>query len=101
MSDAIVSRVARAVHRQTRARDTLERILGAADIAIDGTAPCDIRVHDDRFFMRVMTLGTLGLGESYMDGWWDCPCLDEMTNRALGNDVDDELIEWRDWLFVL
>jgi cyclopropane-fatty-acyl-phospholipid synthase len=101
VSDAIVSRVARAVHRQTRARDTLERILSAAGIAIDGTAPWDIRVHDDRFFTRVLTLGTLGLGESYMDGWWDCPRLDEMTNRALRNDVDDELIEWRDRLFVV
>lgn len=101
MSDAIAARVAGAVHRQTRARDTLERILGAAGIAIDGTAPWDIRVHDDRFFTRVLTLGTLGLGESYMDGWWDCPSLDEMTHRALRSDVDDELIEWRDRLFVV
>lgn len=100
MSDAIGARVG-AVHRQTRARDTLQRILGAAGIAIDGTGPCDIRVHDERFFTRVMTLGTLGLGESYMDGWWDCPRLDEMTHRALGSDLDEELIEWRDWLFVL
>src|SRR3954467_13766942 len=101
MTDAIAARVAGALHRQTRARDTLQRILGAAGITIDGTAPWDIRVHDDRFFTRVMTLGTLGLGESYMDGWWDCPRLDEMTHRALGSDVDEELIEWRDWLFVL
>jgi cyclopropane-fatty-acyl-phospholipid synthase len=101
MSDAIAARVAGAVRRQNRASDTLERILGAAGIAIDGTAPWDIRVHDDRFFTRVLTLGTLGLGESYMDGWWDCPRLDQMTDRALRCDVDDELIEWRDRLFVV
>ena len=101
MSGAIAARVAAVIRRKAGARDTLERILAAAGIAIDGTAPWDIRVHDDRFFTRALTLGTLGLGESYMDGWWDCPRLDEMTARALRSNVDDDIIEWRDRLFVV
>jgi cyclopropane-fatty-acyl-phospholipid synthase len=40
-------------------------------------------VHDRRFFSRVMASGTLGFGESYMDGWWDCDALDEMCWRAI------------------
>lgn len=30
-----------------------------------------IRIHDDRFFGRVLSAGNLGLGESFMDGDWD------------------------------
>lgn len=32
---------------------------------------CVIAVHDWRVFPRVLRDGSLGLGESYMDGWWD------------------------------
>lgn len=30
-----------------------------------------IRVHDPRTYSRVLTGGSVGLGESYADGWWD------------------------------
>ena len=26
--------------------------------------------------------GTLGVGESYMDGWWDCEALDVMIDKV-------------------
>lgn len=35
-------------------------------------------VHDRRLFGRVLSHGTLGLGEAYMDGWWDCGQMDVM-----------------------
>ena len=58
-------------------------LLACADIRIDGTRPWDIQVHDRHFFNRVLASGTLGFGESYMDGWWDCDALDEMSCRAI------------------
>jgi len=64
------------------ARNSLGKILSFADIRADGSRPWDLRVHDDRFYARVLANGTLGLGESYMDGWWDCDALDEMCCRA-------------------
>jgi cyclopropane-fatty-acyl-phospholipid synthase len=45
-------------------------------------------VHDARFFSRVLASGTLGFGESYMDGWWDCEVLDEMCCRAIGAGIE-------------
>jgi cyclopropane-fatty-acyl-phospholipid synthase len=30
-----------------------------------------ITVHDDRFYARLLAEGSIGLGESYADGWWD------------------------------
>ncbi len=74
------SRSARAV---SRSRDALEELFAPADIRFDGERPWDIRVHNDHFFARVLAEGTLGFGESYMDGWWDCDALDEMFFRAI------------------
>ena len=52
-----------------------------AGIAVGGSAPHDIAVHDRRFYARVLRAGSLGLGESYMDGWWDCAAIDQMIAR--------------------
>ncbi len=52
-------------------------ILNSADIEIGGNRPQDIIVHNEDFYKRILTKGTLGLGESYMDGWWDGNNLDQ------------------------
>ncbi|HEX2209798.1 MAG TPA: cyclopropane fatty acyl phospholipid synthase [Longimicrobium sp.] len=77
--------VAAAAHTLARGMAGPERfvreLLGQAGITIDGSAPHDITVHDRRFYRRVARDGSLGLGESYMDGWWDCPAIDQMIAR--------------------
>ncbi len=65
----------------SRLRTHFERLAESADIRIDGDRPWDIRVHDERMFQRVLAHGTLGLGEAYMDGWWDCDALDELVRQ--------------------
>jgi cyclopropane-fatty-acyl-phospholipid synthase len=67
----------------SRAQDVITNLLACADIRINGARPWDIQVDDRRFFSRVLASGTLGFGESYMDGWWDCDALDEMCCRAI------------------
>jgi cyclopropane-fatty-acyl-phospholipid synthase len=59
------------------------QILERADIRINGLRPWDIRVHDARVFGRIMAQGSLGLGESYLEGWWDCDAIDEFFARIL------------------
>jgi cyclopropane-fatty-acyl-phospholipid synthase len=56
-------------------------ILTLAGININGTNPWDIKVHNSGFYKRAITEGELGLGESYMDGWWDAEQVDEMIFR--------------------
>ncbi len=51
----------------------VKNLLSQADITINGDHPWDITVHNDQLYARVFGQGSLGLGESYMDGWWDCP----------------------------
>ena len=67
----------------SKAQKLLTNLLAVADIQINGARPWDIQVYDARFFGRVLASGTLGFGESYMDGWWDCDELDEMCCRAI------------------
>ena len=43
------------------------------------------------FVDRVLAQGSLGLGESYMDGWWDCDQLDELIHRVLRGRLDAQV----------
>ena len=54
-----------------------------ADVRINGDRPWDMRVHDERLFRRILTKGTLGLGEAYMDGWWNCDNVDQFITRVI------------------
>lgn len=68
-------------------RTALER----ADIQLDGQRPWDIKVHDKRLFARILAHGSLGLGEAYMDGWWDCDALDAFFYRVLRAHISETL----------
>ena len=59
------------------------RYLEPAEIAINGNNPWDIQVHDRRLYRRVFLYGSLGFGEAYMDGWWDCESLDQLFCRLV------------------
>ncbi|HJS21249.1 MAG TPA: cyclopropane fatty acyl phospholipid synthase [Steroidobacteraceae bacterium] len=72
-------------------RRALVDLLARAGVTVDGTEPWDLRVHDERMFRRVLAQGSLGAGESYMDGWWDCDRLDEMMRRVLEARIDAEM----------
>jgi cyclopropane-fatty-acyl-phospholipid synthase len=61
----------------------VEEALALADVKINGDRPSDIRVYDERFYERVISEGSLGLGEAYMEGWWDAPALDECIAKIL------------------
>ncbi len=65
-------------------REKVKKILAGIDVSIDGNRNWDIQVHDERLYRRVIMSGSVGLGESYMDGWWDCPKLDEFFSKILG-----------------
>lgn len=67
----------------TRARRVVEELLDGSGVALNGDAPHDLRVYHPDFFSRVLHQGTLGLGEAYMDGWWECERIDELACRLL------------------
>jgi cyclopropane-fatty-acyl-phospholipid synthase len=72
-------------------KKTVVALLKKADITINGERPWDIRVHDENFYQRTLAEGELGLGESYMDGWWDCPALDQLIDRIFRNNLPQQV----------
>lgn len=64
------------------------RLLSSAGITINGNDPWDITVNNEDVFGRILHQGVLGLGESYMDGWWDCPALDQFFDRVMRARID-------------
>ena len=76
---------------QNRFRHRLEKMLSAADVQLDGVRPWDLRVNNTKFFGRVLTKGSLGLGEAYMDGWWESPQLDEFFFRVIRNHIQEQV----------
>jgi cyclopropane-fatty-acyl-phospholipid synthase len=84
-------------------KDITKKILSLADVRVDGARPWDMTVHNENFYARVWRLGSLGLGESYMDGWWDCQALDEFFCHVLSAGLErDGAHNWRfAWRFLL
>jgi len=72
---------------KARASELLEQ----AGIHINGSAPIDLRVHDERLYASVFAHGSLGLGEAYMDGWWDADDLPGLCTRLLTAGLDQDL----------
>jgi cyclopropane-fatty-acyl-phospholipid synthase len=73
------------------AQVALAELLAEAGIVIGGQRDWDMVIHDPQTAERILGGGSLGLGESYMDGWWDCPKLDEFIARVLFARLDDKV----------
>lgn len=84
-----------------RYRKRLEELLAAGDIRINGNRPWDVQVHNEALYSRVFAQGQLGIGEAYMDGWWDCEQLDEMICRAYRARFHRRVKPVRDVFFTL
>ena len=75
------------------------KLLQSANVEINGSRPWDITIHDQRFYKRVLAKSSLGLGESYMDGWWDCPALDQFFTNILLSELNKKVRG--DWKILL
>jgi cyclopropane-fatty-acyl-phospholipid synthase len=69
----------------------IEELLSHVGVRINGGNPWDIQVNDNRMYARVLREKNLGLGESYMDGWWDCQRIDEFIYRILTGRLDHKV----------
>jgi cyclopropane-fatty-acyl-phospholipid synthase len=70
---------------------TVREIFALAGIEINGNNPWDIQVHNKEFYKRALAKVELGIGESYMDGWWDCAQIDEMICKVIRAKLDQKL----------
>lgn len=77
----------------------LRQLATSAHIAFNGSAPWDIQVHDPDTYRRILTQGSLGFGEAYMDGLWDAQRLDQLFHRLLRCDIDERIHSVSRWRF--
>ncbi len=70
-----------------REKNIVITLLDSVGITVNGTNPWDIQIHDDRVYPAVLKQAALGLGESYMEGWWDCSELDAFISLLLQGDM--------------
>ncbi|SDI45583.1 MULTISPECIES: cyclopropane fatty acyl phospholipid synthase [Pseudomonas] len=74
-----------------RAQRFARALLEEAGLGLDAQHPWDMRLHSPDAIRRALAQGNLGLGESYMDGEWDCEELDEFFARLLRSGVVDRV----------
>jgi len=72
---------------QTRIAELLNEI----GVTLNGNKPYDIQVHDNRLFKKILTQGSIGAGEAYVEGMWDCEQLDELFFRICRHKLYDKI----------
>ena len=79
----------------------IENLLEEAGIRVNGPNPWDITVHNKDFYSRILKSGTLGLGESYVEGWWDCPSIDSCIDKIYRSNIEAKIKQNKRLLFRL
>lgn len=69
----------------------LAELAAEAGVAFNGLNPWDIQVHDETVFAQILTRGSLGFGEAYVNGQWSCQRLDELFTRLMRIDADTRM----------
>ena len=72
----------------------LRELLAGATVRINGDAPWDIQVYDEKVYRMILTQGSLGFGRAYMEGLWDSAQLDETFHHLLNADIDTRMVGW-------
>jgi len=80
-------------------KSAFEKLFSGTDIRVNGSNPWDIKVHNPKFFRRVLQQGFLGLGESYMEGWWDCEKPDVFLYKLFQARIEQKVP--KDMAFIL
>lgn len=83
------------------AKEAVIETLGLANIKINSKNPWDIKVHDERLYSRLLKEGELALGESYMDGWWDCEQIDVLTEKLIRAELHKQVKYDKKFLFQM
>lgn len=76
---------------KTTAKQIAKQLLESAGITINGQAPWDIQIYNEEFYSRALNEGALGLGEAYMEKWWDCQRLDIFFEKILRAKLDTKI----------
>lgn len=74
----------------TNNKKIIEDLLEKTGITINGSQPYDLQIHNEKFYQSVLSGKSMSLGETYMDGWWDCEHLDQFFHKILSAKLDQK-----------
>ncbi len=74
-------------------------MLAAAGITVNGNNPWDVQIHNEDTFKRVIFGGSVAIGESYMDGWWDVEDLATFLSKVFDSHIDNQFAGAYSWFF--
>jgi cyclopropane-fatty-acyl-phospholipid synthase len=74
-----------------RAEGVVRELFASAGVGVEGQKPGDILVKNPAFYGRLLREASIGLGESYMDGWWECEELDLFIEKLLRIDIKKKI----------
>lgn len=66
----------------------LQELFDEAGVCINGPNTWDLQVHDPITYSEILSKWSLGMGESYMNGHWDCKKIDQMLTKLLTCDIN-------------
>ncbi len=73
------------------AKQVIEKFIEPLNIRLNGERPWDIQVKESGFYQRVLSEGSLALGETYMEGWWECNSLDRFFEKVFMGRLDQKI----------
>ncbi|MGM0932344.1 MAG: cyclopropane fatty acyl phospholipid synthase [Bacteroidota bacterium] len=76
---------------KTDYKTAVQNLLQEAGIEINGKQSWDILVKNENFYQAVFSRGSLGFGETYMEGWWECRALDKMFHRLFRANLEEKI----------
>ena len=75
----------------SRSEKIVRELFESAGVGVDGRSPGDILVKDKAFYPRLLREASIGLGESFMDGWWECDAIDLFIEKILRADMKKKI----------
>ncbi|WP_051301914.1 cyclopropane fatty acyl phospholipid synthase [Sedimenticola selenatireducens] len=69
----------------------LRDLAAEADVRFNGNRPWDIQVFHPSVYRRILMQGSLGFGETFVEGLWTSQRLDETISRLLSRDVEQRV----------
>jgi cyclopropane-fatty-acyl-phospholipid synthase len=74
----------------------VRELFADAGVEFNGNNPGDPQIKNHQFYGRLLRDASIGLGESYMEGWWECEKLDIFIEKALRADMKKKIAgSWR------
>ena len=70
-------------NKMDKAESTVRDIMAMAEVGCDGQQPWDLKVNSNEFYRRLLGQGSIALGETYVDGLWDCEKIDVFIQKVL------------------